>query len=146
MAVTERRMSGVTPRQVFDVLRDGFSYGDWVVGTRTIRAVDPEWPTKGSRLHYTVGYRPLRKDGHTSVLSYRPDVEIELEAYAWPAGAAHIRITARPVDDGALVQIDEAPSRGPGRLLHNPLTDLLVKARNVETLRRLEARAAGRRG
>ena len=145
MAVTERRMRGLSPQQVFDVLRDGFSYGDWVVGTRAIRAVDPGWPAAGTRLHYTVGYRPLRKDSTTECLAYLPDREIQLEARAWPAGTAHIRITAEPVDDGTQVVIDEKPHRGPAKLLHNPLVDLVVKARNVETLRRLERQAAGQR-
>ena len=145
MAITERRMRGLTPQQVFAVLRDGFSYGDWVVGTRTIRDVDGGWPAPGTRLHYTVGYRPLRKDSVTVCLSYAPDREIELEARAWPAGTAHIRITAEPVQDGTHVSIDEKPSRGPAKLVHNPVLDLLVKARNVETLRRLEKQALGLR-
>lgn len=138
-------MRGLTATQVFDVLRDGFSYGDWVVGTRTIRSVGPAFPAEGSRLHYTVGHRPLRKDDETVVLAYRPDEELALEARAWPAGTAHIRITAEPVEGGTAVSIDEQPLRGPARLLHNPLLDLAVKARNVETLRRLEGKAAGRR-
>jgi len=145
MAVTRRLMRELTPREVFDVLRDGFSYGDWVVGTRAIRAVDDGWPQEGTKLHYTVGYRPLRKDDETVSLRYAPDRELELEARAWPAGTAHIRLTVEPADGGTLVAIDEKPLRGPATLLHNPLVDLVVKARNVETLRRLEAKAAGRR-
>ncbi|HWH27896.1 MAG TPA: SRPBCC family protein [Mycobacteriales bacterium] len=145
MAVTRREMRGLTPHEVFDVLRDGFTYGDWVVGTRTIRAVDQDWPAVGSRLHYTVGYGPMRHDDETASLRYEPDRELELEAHAWPAGTAHIRITAERIDVGTRVEIDEKPHRGPAKLLHNPLLDMLIKARNVETLRRLEAKAAGRR-
>lgn len=138
MAVTQRLLRDLTPRQVFDVLRDGFSYGDWVVGTRGIRDVDESWPTVGSRLHYRVGYGPLRKDDVTQCKLYAPDVRLELEAQAWPAGSAHIAITAEPVDGGTLVSIDEYPLRGPAKLLRNPLTDLVIRLRNVETLRRLE--------
>ena len=145
MGVTRRQMRGLSPRQVFDVLRDGHSYGDWVVGTRTIRAVDAGWPAEGTRLHYTVGYGPLRKDDETRSLGYVPDVRLELEAQAWPAGTARIVLTAEPHADGSLVVIDEAPHRGLVKLLHNPLADLLVKARNVETLRRLERKASERR-
>jgi hypothetical protein len=145
MAVTRRLMTDVTPKQLFDVLRDGFSYGDWVVGTRTIRSVEHNWPQPGSKLHYTVGYGPLRKDDETVALAYEPDVRLELEARAWPAGTAHIRITAEPADGGVHVAIDEKPHRGPAKLLHNPVLALMVKARNVETLRRLEAKTAGRR-
>lgn len=145
MGVTERRMRGVTPQQVFAVLRDGSSYGDWVVGARMIRDVDAGWPAPGTRLHYTIGRRPLRKDSVTTSLAHVPDRALELEAHAWPAGTAHIAITVTAVEGGTLVSIDEQPHRGPAKLVHNPLLDLAIKARNVETLRRLEARAAGRR-
>ena len=145
MAVTRRLMKGLTPQAVFDVLRDGRSYGHWVVGTRTIRAVDPGWPSEGTKLHYTVGYRPLRKDDETVSLAYAADERLELEARAWPAGTAKIVLRAEPAEGGTLVSIDEAPHRGPAKLLHNPLLDVLVKARNVETLRRLEQQASGRR-
>ena len=145
MAVTRRLMRGLSPHAVFDVLRDGRSYGHWVVGTRTIRAVDAGWPAEGTRLHYTVGYGPLRKDDETRSLRYEPDMRLELEAHAWPAGTARIVLTAEPRDGGTLVTIDEAPHQGPAKLLHNPLLAMLVKGRNVETLRRLERQAAARR-
>lgn len=141
MAVTTRLMRGLTPRQVFDVLRDGRSYAVWVVGTRAIRAVDPGWPAPGTRIHYTVGYGPLRKDDVTSALAYEPDVRLELEAHAWPAGTAGIVLTAEPVGEGTRVRIDEAPRRGPARLLHNPVAAAAIRLRNVETLRRLEEQA-----
>ena len=145
MAITRRLMRDLTPRQVFDVLRDGRSYGDWVVGTRTIRAVDDGWPAVDTRIHYTVGYGPLRHDDQTVSTIYAPDARLELEAHAWPAGTARVAITAEAAEGGTLVTIDEHPQRGPAKLLHNPVLDVLVKARNVETLRRLEGRAAGRR-
>jgi hypothetical protein len=138
VAITRRTMRDVSPRAVFDVLRDGRSYGDWVVGTRTIRAVDEGWPLPGTRLHYTAGYGPLRKDDETHVLTYEPDRLLELEAQAWPAGTARIALEMEPQGDGCLVTIDEQPYRGLARLLHNPALDAFIKARNVETLRRLE--------
>lgn len=144
MAITRRLLRGLTPTQVFDVLRDGTSYAHWVVGTRAIREVDPGWPGEGSRIHYTVGYRPLRKDGVTTSRQYEPDRRLALEAHAWPAGTAGVVITTEAKDDGTLVSIDEAPLRGPARRVHNPLLDALIKVRNVETLRRLEAQARGR--
>ena len=144
MAITRRVMKAVTPAQVFAVLRDGKSYGHWVVGTRTIRDVDPGWPAEGTRLHYTVGYRPLRKDGITTSRSSEPDRRLALEAHAWPAGTASIVLTMEPAEGGTLVSIDEKPLRGPGRALHNPAFDALIKVRNVETLRRLEQQARRR--
>lgn len=144
MAITRRLMTGLTPEQVFDVLRDGKSYAYWVVGTRAIRDVDPGWPIEGTRLHYTVGYGLLRKDGVTTSRAYEPDLRLELEAHAWPAGTARIVLRAEPAPEGTLVSIDEAPHRGPARRLHNPAADLAIKIRNVETLRRLEALARRR--
>ncbi|MEX2291399.1 MAG: SRPBCC family protein [Mycobacteriales bacterium] len=141
MAITRRFMRGVTPTQVFDVLRDGRSYGHWVVGTRTIRAVDAGWPAEGSRLHYTVGYGPLRKDDETVSCAYGPDTRLELEAHAWPAGTARVVLQAEPGDGGTRVSIEEEPLRGWARRLHNPAADVLIKVRNVESLRRLEQQA-----
>lgn len=138
-------MAGLSVQAVFDVLRDGYSYGDWVVGARTVRAVDDGWPREGTRVHYTVGRGPLRHDDKTVALSYDADRRLELEAHGRPFGTARIVVTAEAQDDGALVSIDEAPHSGVGRTLHNPVFDLLIKVRNVETLRRLEAHARGSR-
>lgn len=144
MAKTRRLMRGVTAKQVFAVLNDGFSYGDWVVGTRSIRDVDEGWPSVGTRLHYRVGYGPLTKDDVTSSKVYADGERLELEAHAWPAGTAHITLTTEPGEGGTLVSIDEFPLRGPARLLRNPLTDVLIATRNVLTLRRLEQQVRDR--
>lgn len=138
MARNTRHMVGVTPDAVFHVLCDGNSYSHWVVGTRKIRSVEPGWPAPGTSIHYTVGYGPLRKDDRTRAVSYEPNARLELEAHAWPAGAAAIVLDVRSRDDGAVVTIEEHPSRGLAKRVHNPLLDLVIKARNVETLRRLE--------
>ena len=144
MAVTRRVMCGLDPGAVFDVLRDGKTYEHWVVGTRKIRVVEPGWPKPESALHYTVGWGPLRMDDETRSTAYEPDRRLQLEAHAWPAGTARIELRVEPVEDGTLVSIDEHPLRGPAKLLHNPLVDVFIKTRNVETLRRLE-RLARRR-
>jgi hypothetical protein len=145
MAVTRRVMAGVEPKDVFDVLRDGDSYEHWVVGTRKIRATDAGWPAPDTAIHYTIGYWPLRKDDKTTSLAYEPDVHLELEAFAWPAGSARIDIRAEKVADGTLVTIDEHPKSGPGAVVHNPLADGVIHLRNVEGLRRLEGMARRRR-
>jgi hypothetical protein len=138
MARNRRVIQSAEPRDVFDVLRDGHTYGHWVVGTRMIRAVDEGWPQPGKRLHYTAGWWPLRKDDVTTAQAYEPDRRLQLEANAWPAGTAGIVIEAEQVPGGVAVTIDEAPARGLLKTLHNPALDLAVKLRNVETLRRLE--------
>ena len=140
MALNSRTMRGLTPADVFLALRDGCSYDRWVVGTRKIRDVDERWPMPGTALHYTVGYSPLRKDDKTVVRQFEPTNFIHLEAFAWPAGTALIVITAQDSPEGCVVSIEEKPQRGPARTFHNPVFDLLIKLRNVETLRRLEQR------
>lgn len=145
MATTKRLMRGQSSKAVFDVLRDGATYGDWVVGTNEIRKVEPGWPKEGTRLHYRVGHGPLRKDDMTTSRDYAPDERLELEARAWPVGTARIVVTAEAAEGGTLVSIEEHPHRGVARLLHNPALDLLIKVRNVETLRRLESQVRDRR-
>ena len=71
MGATRRRMSA-RPGEVYAVLCDGHNYGDWVVGTRTIRHVEGPWPEAGAKLHYTVGYGPLRTDDETQALAVTP--------------------------------------------------------------------------
>lgn len=137
-------MRGLSVTAIFDVLRDGRTYGDWVVGTSEIRAVDPGWPQEGTRLHYRVGHGPLRKDDVTTSRDYTPDERLELEANAWPMGTARIVLSVEDADGGTLVSIEEHPRRGLAKLLHNPVLDLLIKLRNVETLRRLESQVRGR--
>jgi hypothetical protein len=140
MARNTRTLSGISPAQVFAALRDGASYDQWVVGTRKIRDVDLGWPAPTTAIHYTIGYAPFRKDGETVVKAINPDRQLELEAKAWPAGTLRINITADPIEGGCEVAIEEHPLRGPAKVLHNPVADLLIKLRNVETLRRLEKR------
>ncbi len=140
MARNSRTMSGITPPQVFLALNDGASYDQWVVGTRKIRDVDLGFPAPTTAIHYTVGYAPLQKDGRTVVKAIDPDRQLELEAKAWPGGTMRIGITVEAVADGCEVSIEEHPLHGPAKVLHNPLLDLVIKMRNVETLRRLETR------
>lgn len=138
MATNRRVIRDADAHDAFEVLRDGKRYADWVVGTRKIRAVDPGWPQPGSAIHYTAGRGPARKDDITESVVYEPDRLLRLEAHAWPAGTARIVITAEEAGGGVAVTIEEAPARGLLRLVHNPVLDLAIKARNVETLRRFE--------
>lgn len=138
MAHNRRVIRGVELRDVFDVLRDGYTYCDWVVGTRDIREVDRSWPRPGTAIHYTAGRWPLQKKDVTTSLAYEPDRRLELEAHAWPVGTAGIVLSAEKVDGGVAVTLDESPARGVLKLLDNPLLELAITLRNVETLRRLE--------
>jgi len=59
---------------------DGWLYCGWVVGTSTVRDVDPTWPVVGSRSHHSVGAWPLMLEDTTSVLSVDPGTSVELQA------------------------------------------------------------------
>ena len=138
VARNEQRFDGVQPEDVAAVLADGWTYADWVVGAKRVREVDDGFPSPGSRLHHSVGLGPLTLDDNTQVLEADLPASLLLEARARPFGRAHIRFTLRAEGGGTHVTMDEwAVSPRPVALL-NPAVDPLVKARNVETLRRLE--------
>lgn len=138
MASNRRLMKGVSPADVFDALRDGQTYGHWVVGTRCVREVSKDWPEPGTQIQYVVGHGPVRKKDKTVSLFYDPDRKLALEAVVWPIGTLSIVLTARVMPEGCEVAIDETAKKGILKTLHNPLFDLAIKVRNTETLRRLE--------
>jgi len=131
------------PERVWEVLRDGYRYADWVVGTQRIRDVDPGFPAPETRLHYSAGVGPITRDGHTVVLAYEPDERLELEAHAWPMGSAHITIEVAPERAGTRIDLDEYPTGGPAILAHNPVTDAFMWLRGYENLRRLKTVVEG---
>ena len=126
------------PEQVFDVLSDPFSYEDWVVGTTEIRGADPDWPAVGTKLHHTVGFPPLGTQDHTEVVAVRKDERLELDAVARPFGRAKVELLLEPSGMGTKLTIVEDPSGWTSPLKLNPAVHLLIRLRNVETLRRLK--------
>jgi uncharacterized protein YndB with AHSA1/START domain len=146
MATNERFMP-VPPEAVWDALADAYGFGYWVVGSSEIREVDERWPAPGSRFHHTVGIRPLRVSDHTeSVEAQRPSL-LRMRAKARPLGTASVELAMTPQDGGTRVRMTENPDGLTAWLSLNPLTQVLVKARNAESLMRLEElalRAAGR--
>ena len=133
-----------TPEQVWAVLADPDSYGEWVVGSKHIRDADPEWPQPGSRFHHTVGIGPLELKDDTEVLEAREPERIVLRARARPTGVANVILDLTPEDGGTRVEMREYPVSGLAKMVHNPLQDKLIHHRNVESLRRLEELARGR--
>jgi hypothetical protein len=121
------------------VLADGFSYADWVVGTRQVRQVDPDWPRPGSSLHFTAGLGPFSVDDKTTSRICEERSRLELEAHAMPYGSVRISIEILPWGDDTVVIIDEHPLRGPSALLENPLVELVLTIRNRRMLRKLAA-------
>ena len=143
MATTTREMP-VPAEAVWEVLRDGFSYADWVVGTSAIRQVDDGFPAPGCKLYYRIGRGPISFNDETEVTGVVEGERLDLEARAWPVGTAAITITTENQGSVTRVSIDEKPVRGVAAMVHNPAGEVLIKLRNVEVLRRLERLAKKR--
>lgn len=141
---TNTRVIDASPKQVWDVLADGWLYPLWVVGASRIRDVEPAWPSKGSKIHHSVGVWPALIDDHTDVLESSPEQSIRLRARAWPVGEAEVLISIAPDADGTAVTIREDAVAGPGVLVPEPFKGLSLKWRNTETLRRLAFVVEGR--
>jgi uncharacterized protein YndB with AHSA1/START domain len=141
---TNERFMPVPPRAVWDALADAGNYGYWVPGSRVIRDAEPDWPAPGSKFHHTIGVGPFEVSDHTKALEARPPELLRIRAKGRPIGTATVTLEMAPRDGGTLVRMTERPD-GPARLLDlNPLVWLVTKARNAESLMRLEELAARR--
>lgn len=127
-----------SPERIFEVLDDAWTYEFWVVGCQEIRTVDPEWPAVGSAFHHRVGLGPFTVADSTSIVERDPSRHLKLRARARPTGIAHVTVDLKPGGSGTEVVILEKPVEGPAAILHNPVQDLLIDRRNVESLRRLK--------
>lgn len=136
MQSTTRRILA-PPEDVFAVLSDGWLYATWVVGASRIRDVDVTWPDPGSSIHHSVGVWPLILDDTTGVVECVPDRRLVLRARSWPAGEAHVDIELTPTADGCSVTITEDAVSGPAKAIPGPVRDVLLGARNGESLQRL---------
>ena len=132
------------PERVFAVLADWRSYGDWVVGSRYIRGADPGFPAAGTRFHHQVGVGPLHLNDHTAVLEVDQPRKLILKAKARPLGTAIVDLTLEPEGTGTRVTMREDPGDTLSAFVFNPLTHLLVRGRNVESLERLKRLAEER--
>ena len=131
------------PERVFEILSDPDNYGYWVVGSKRIRDADPGFPAVGTKFHHTVGFGPVEVDDHTSVLESHPPRRLKLQAKARPLGTATVTMEIEPENGGSRVTMIEDPGDRLTALVFNPLTHLLVRGRNVESLDRLRELAEG---
>jgi uncharacterized protein YndB with AHSA1/START domain len=132
------RLIAASPERIFSVLSDPDSYGHWVVGSDMIRDADAGWPAAGTRFHHRVGWGPIKVNDHTEVLAVDPPNRLQLKAKARPLGTATVTLTLERRGGGTLVTMVEDAGDPLTRLVFNPLTHVLVRGRNVESLRRLE--------
>lgn len=145
MATNERFMP-VTPAAIWGALADPDTYGFWVVGSKRIRDADPAWPAPGTRFHHTIGVGPFTVNDHTRSLEARAPRLLRMRAKGRPLGTARVTLELTPQDGGTLVRMTETPD-GPTAILSlNPLVHLFTKARNAESLMRLEQVAMRRAG
>jgi uncharacterized protein YndB with AHSA1/START domain len=140
------RLIAASPERIFAILSDPDSYGYWVVGSDTIRDADDGWPAVGTRFHHRVGLGPIKVNDHTEVLAADPPRRLQLKAKARPLGTALVTLTLERRGGGTLVTMVEDAGDPLTKLVFNPLTHLLVRARNAESLRRLERLAVRRPG
>ncbi|MCW3844176.1 SRPBCC family protein [Micromonospora yasonensis] len=145
MAIVEKVIDA-PPERVFDVLADGWTYSDWVVGTAHVRDVDATWPRAGSRLHHRAGPWPLSLQDTSTVLACEAPHRLVLRAGIWPAGEAKVAFTLDPLPgDRTRVIIGEEFVAGPLHWIRNKLNDLVLHQRNRETLNRLSDIATRRK-
>ncbi|HEV3000985.1 MAG TPA: SRPBCC family protein [Solirubrobacteraceae bacterium] len=143
MAVNEIHIDA-PPERVFAVLADWRSYGDWVVGSRLMRGADPGFPAAGTRFHHQIGWGPLNLNDHTTVLEVDQPRKLVLKAKARPLGTAVVALEMRRENSGTRVVLREDPGDSATAFVFNPLTHLLVRGRNTESLQRLKRLAEER--
>jgi uncharacterized protein YndB with AHSA1/START domain len=136
MATNEKLIDAPT-EDVFTVLADPESYAHWVVGSNEIRKYDDDWPKTGSTFHHTQGKWPLTVKDTSSVLEVEPNRRLVLEVRTRPYVIAKVDLELTPENGGTRVRMTEHPTGGILRRLHNPVLDLLTKARNARGLDRL---------
>jgi uncharacterized protein YndB with AHSA1/START domain len=141
---TNERFMPVPPQAVWDALADAGGYGYWVPGSRVIRDADADWPAPGSRFHHTVGVGPFEVSDHTEALEARPPELLRLRSKGRPLGTATVTMEMEPRDGGTLVRMNERLDGAAVVLDLNPLWWLITKARNAESLMRLEELAVRR--
>jgi uncharacterized protein YndB with AHSA1/START domain len=122
----------------FAALANPENYGDWVVGSDTIRDADPTWPKVGSRFHHRIGFGLLKVSDHTEVLEVDPPYRLVIRAKARPLGTANVSMLLTECDGETDVTMIEVAGDRLTRLALNRLTDPLIHVRNAEALRRLK--------
>ena len=126
---------------VWDVLANGWTYAQWVVGNSRTRAVDSHWPRPGSAIRHSIGVWPLVINDQTVVESCEPGQELVLRAGVGWLGAARITMRLNETPDGCRVDMIEVPVQGPVGVIPDLLALAAIYPRNRECLLRLASLA-----
>ncbi len=144
MSVTQKQIAA-PPEAVWAVLADPDYYAGWVMGARDIRDADEGWPAVGTRFHHTLAMGPFNLHDHSEVTESDAPHRLVLHVKARPFGRGYVELNLVPKAGGTHLEMREGPLSLGARLGHNPVANLLLHGRNVESLRRLAAFAEGRK-
>ena len=142
--MTAIRETTASCTQVWDVIADGWTYSQWVVGNSRMRAVSADWPAEGSTIHHSIGVWPAVINDKTVVERCRPKREVVLLAKLGPFGAARITLRLEDAGDGCRIVMHEVPVSGPLALIPKPIALVALLPRNRECLWRLASLAERR--
>ena len=124
-----------SPESVYDVLADPRHYANWVMAASATRRFEGRWPERGSVLHHT---QMMLINDTTEVLDSERPGRLLLEARARPVAVSRVDISVQPESGGTRVVLEEHPTGGLMAALPRRLSDVLLHARNAESLRRLK--------
>jgi hypothetical protein len=136
--VTVTRDIRTSRQQVWDVIADGWTYSQWVVGNSRMRAVDPNWPAAGSNILHSIGVWPFLINDETVVEESVPLEKLVLHAKG-RLGGARVVLRLADIPGGCRVTMEEYPVSGIGALVPSKVGDVAAWPRNRETLWRLGA-------
>ena len=138
------RLVEASRTRVWEVLADGWTYSQWVVGNSRMRTVAEDWPASGAVIEHSIGVWPLVIDDCTISQECRPPEELVLLAGLGAFGAARISLRLEEAPGGCCVEMLEVPVRGLMSVIPNHVALVAVYPRNLECLRRLAALAERR--
>ena len=144
-SLTVKRDTKATRKQVWDVIADGWTYSQWVVGNSRMRAVDPEWPNPGSTIEHSIGVWPMVLDDKTVVEECVPLERLVLLAKGRPFGKARITLRLSDIEGGGCrIEMSEVPVGAPLGWVPKRVALAAAAPRNRECTWRLAALAERR--
>jgi hypothetical protein len=143
-SLTVKRDIAATRQRVWDVLADGWTYSQWVVGNSRMRAVDSDWPRSGATIEHSLGAWPVLLDDVTVVEESVPLERLVLLAKGRPFGKARITLRLFDIEAGCRVEMAEVPVGAPLGWLPKRLALAAAVPRNRECTRRLASLAEHR--
>lgn len=135
MTITEQTFKSAAG-ELFAVLVNPDTYPQWLVGTKNIRDVAPDWPRPGSFFKHTVGFGPLTIADKTTVRAVDAPRTLEMLVRARPALEAVVRFEVISKSDGCKVIMTETPV-GVYKFV-SLLAQPLIRARNERSMKRLK--------